>query len=172
MQGEVTISPQIFLNLSCILLILLCGRTSPQALTCFSFRLNRKLQNRVATKRATLFFCSFLESVSLLRSQRYEWQPVIGLRGDILSLSWACVGWNNPFLYGLLRPAPWYGPVQFRFQLDYCFRLWRPAAQGNLECSHPLLICFVLFSSLQNNVLKVPYYTKVQRNEKSPPFFC
>lgn len=51
MQGEVTISPQIFLNLSCILLILLCGRTSPQALACFSFRLNRKLQNRVATKR-------------------------------------------------------------------------------------------------------------------------
>lgn len=56
MQGEVTISPQIFLNLFCILLILLCGHTSPQALTCFSFRLNRKLQNIVAMKRGFSLF--------------------------------------------------------------------------------------------------------------------
>lgn len=145
MQGEVTISPQIFLNLSCILLILLCGRTSPQALTCFSFRLTGSCRTERPRRGATLFFCSFWEPVSLLRSQRYEWQPVIGLRGGILSLSRACTRWNNPFLYGLLRPAPRYGPVQFRFQLDYCFRLRGPAAHGN-ECSASLFCPFLIFT--------------------------
>lgn len=92
-------------------------------------QLNWKQRNRVESagtkkKEWQLSLCSFRESVSPLRCWRYKRRPVTGLRGDILSPSLVCIGWNNPFLSGLILPAPRCGPVQLRLQLDYCAGLW------------------------------------------------
>lgn len=109
-QEEPTILLKHFFSYFSTLLISLFTHQPPQALTWFYLGPNWKQQNRVVSegiKRARLLaFCSFRESVSLLRSQYYKRQPATGLRGDILSSSLACIRWNNPFLYGLVLPGP------------------------------------------------------------------
>lgn len=90
---------------------------SPQAVTCFLLRHNWRRQNSLVwegNKWAWLpSFCSFGDSISLVRSQQYKCQQVIGPRGDILSPSLVCMRGNNPFLCGLVRPAPRHGSSGF-----------------------------------------------------------
>lgn len=95
----------------------LFSHQSPQAVTCFLLRHNWRRQNSLVwegNKWAWLpSFCSFGDSVSLVRSQQYKCQQVIGPRGDILSPSLVCMRGNNPFPCGLVRPAPRHGSSGF-----------------------------------------------------------